>query len=178
MRQREFEELALPLLDSLYNFARWIAGDPDEARDLVQETFARALKGRGSFEAGTNFRAWMFRILRNTFLTSHAGLERRNTSQEGEEGWEDAAVSFDTPELALIRSADVDLVRRGIELLSPGLREVLILADLEEMKYQDVAKVLGVPIGTVMSRLWRARKQLRRQITEALEPKRKLGAKS
>ena len=65
-----FEELAMPLFDSLYNFARWLAADDDEAEDLVQETYVKALRGFGSFEQGTNFRAWMFRILRNTFLTS------------------------------------------------------------------------------------------------------------
>jgi len=85
---KDFERLAVPLLDGLYNFARWLCGDADEARDLVQETFLKSLKGFSSFREGTNFRAWMFRILRNTFLTSRTGLERRNTQQEDEEGFE------------------------------------------------------------------------------------------
>src|SRR6267154_137256 len=90
---KDFEKLAVPLLDGLYNFACWLSGDPDEARDLVQETFLKSLRGFASFREGTNFRAWMFRILRNTFLTSRTGLERRNTRQEDEEGFEESAVT-------------------------------------------------------------------------------------
>jgi RNA polymerase sigma-70 factor (ECF subfamily) len=166
LQHSDFEKLALPLLDPLYNFARWLSGDPDEARDLVQETFAKALKGLGTFQEGTNFRAWMFRILRNTFLTSRSGLERRNTSQEGEEGLESAAVSFDTPESAAIRHADRDMVQKAIAQLPAVFREVLLLADIEEMKYQEVADTLDIPIGTVMSRLARARKQVREYILQ------------
>src|SRR6266481_2635565 len=84
-----FEELAMPLFDSLYNFAHWLTSNREEAEDLVQETYTKALKGFPSFQPGTNFRAWIFRILRNTFLTSRTGLERRNTSQEDEQGFED-----------------------------------------------------------------------------------------
>ncbi len=84
LENKDFEKLAVPLLDGLYNFACWLSGDADEARDLVQETFVKSLKGFSSFREGTNFRAWMFRILRNTFLTSRTGLERRNTQQEDE----------------------------------------------------------------------------------------------
>jgi RNA polymerase sigma-70 factor (ECF subfamily) len=71
-----FEELALPLFEPLYNYARWLTHDPIEAEDLVQETYLKGLRGIGSFTAGTNFRAWMYRILRNTFLTSRSGLRR------------------------------------------------------------------------------------------------------
>jgi RNA polymerase sigma-70 factor (ECF subfamily) len=177
LQANEFEALALPLLDPLYNFARWLGSDADEARDLVQETFAKALKGLGSFQPGTNFRAWMFRILRNTFLTSRTGLERRNTEQEAEEGFEDSVASHDTPEVSLIRRADIELVQQEIGRLSPGFREVLVLADVEEMKYQEIADALDVPIGTVMSRLARARRQLRQQIARRLEGSRTVGAK-
>src|SRR5712691_387842 len=74
-----FEELAMPLLDSLYNFARWIARDSDDAEDLVQETYLKALRSFASFQPGTNFRAWIFQILRNTFLSSRSTLDRRMT---------------------------------------------------------------------------------------------------
>jgi RNA polymerase sigma-70 factor (ECF subfamily) len=163
----DFEKLALPLLDSLYNFARWLCGDAEEARDLVQETFVKALKGFGSFHEGTNFRAWMFRILRNTFLTSRTGLERRSTVQEDEQGFEECVVTHDTPELALIRRADMELVQQAISQLPVAFREVLLLADIEEMKYQEVADALTIPIGTVMSRLARARRQVRENILQA-----------
>jgi RNA polymerase sigma-70 factor (ECF subfamily) len=166
LQNSDFEKLAMPLVDPLYNFARWLSGDADEARDLVQETFVKALKGFGSFQEGTNFRAWMFRILRNTFLTSRTGLERRNTQQEDEAGFEETVVSQETPETALMRRADVDLVRKAIAQLAPAFQEVLLLADVEEMKYQEVADTLSIPIGTVMSRLARARKQVREYILQ------------
>jgi len=166
LQDSEFEKLALPLLDPLYNFARWLSGDADEARDLVQEAFVKALKGFGSFQEGTNFRAWIFRILRNTFLTSRTGLEHRTTEQEDETGFSQVASSADSPELDLIRRADIELVRRAIAQLSLAFREVLLLADIEEMKYQEVAEALNIPIGTVMSRLARARKQVREYIFE------------
>ncbi len=171
LNQKEFEKLALPLLDPLYNFARWMCQDNEEARDLVQETFAKALKALSSFREGTNFRAWMFRILRNTFLTSRTGLERRNTVQEADEGFEESVVTQETPEIALIRRADSELVQQGIAALSPGFQEVLVLADLEELKYQEIAEALDIPIGTVMSRLARARKLLRQHLVAALSQK-------
>lgn len=121
--KRDFEELALPLLDPLYRFARWLGCDADDARDLVQETFAKALKALSSFQPGTNFRAWMFRILRNAFLTSRTGLERRNTEQEAEGGFEQSVATYETPEVSLVRQADVELVRKGIARLPALFRE-------------------------------------------------------
>src|SRR6266853_4982894 len=100
-----FEELAMPLFDSLYNFAGWLTHNREEAEDLVQETYAKALKGFSSFQLGTNFRAWMYRILRNTFLTSRTGLKVTMTvpldSDEEEEGPE-PAIEQDTPETLLL----------------------------------------------------------------------------
>ena len=161
LSRQEFEKLALPLLDPLYNFARWMCGDPDEASDLVQETFAKALKGVNGFREGTNFRAWMFRILRNTFLTSRTGLERRNTEQESEQGFQDLVVTQETPELVLIRRADADLVQQGIATLQPAFQEVLILADLEEMKYQEIAQILDISEIAVKTRAHRAMQELK-----------------
>lgn len=177
LKNKDFEKLAVPLLEGLYNFACWLSGDADEARDLVQETFLKSLKGFSSFREGTNFRAWMFRILRNTFLTSRTGLERRNTQQEDEDGFEEMAVSRETPEIALMRRADTELVQAAIAQLAPSFQEVILLADLEEMKYQEIAETLDIPIGTVMSRLARARKQVRGYIVAALGERRTVGAK-
>ena len=178
LENKDFETLAVPLLDGLYNFARWLSGDADEARDLVQETFVKSLKGFSSFREGTNFRAWMYRILRNTFLTSRTGLERRNTQQEDEEGFEESAVSAETPEIALVRRADTELVQAAIAQLAPAFREVILLGDLEEMKYQEIAEALDIPIGTVMSRLARARKQVRDYIVAASGKKKIVGIRS
>ncbi len=178
LQSKDFEKLALPLLDPLYNFARWLCGDPDEARDLVQETMTKALRGLGSFREGTNFRAWMFRILRNTFLTSRTGLERRNTEQEDEDGFEDSVVTHETPELTLIRRADSELVQRCIALLPANFQEVLLLADVEEMKYHEVAEALDIPVGTVMSRLARARGKLREHVLEMMGTRKTQGIRA
>src|SRR5579864_8455079 len=95
-----FENLALPLFDQLYNFARWLTQDTSDAEDLVQETYAKALRGFSSFQAGTNFRAWIFRILRNSFLTSRTGLKVKMTvalESEEEEAAATVAVTHETP---------------------------------------------------------------------------------
>ena len=177
LEEKDFEKLAVPLLDGLYNFACWLCGNPDEARDLVQETLLKALRSFSSFRPGTNFRAWMFRILRNTFLTSRTGLERRNTQQEDEETFAEAAVSSETPEIALIRRADTELVQAAIAQLAPAWQEVLLLADVEEMKYKEIAEALDIPIGTVMSRLARARQQIKAYVVQTLSQKKVVGIK-
>ena len=158
----DFERLAMPLFDSLYNFARWLAHDETEAEDLVQEAFTKALRGFSSFTPGTDFRAWMFRILRNTFLTSRMGLRARRTEglEDDEEG-EPVAVTRETPESLALASATREALQTALELLPLRYREVILLCDVEEMKYKEIAEVLAIPIGTVMSRIARGRKLLR-----------------
>ena len=166
----DFEELAMPLFDSLYNFAHWLTQSREEAEDLVQETYAKALRGFGSFQPGTNFRAWIFRILRNTFLTSRTGLAAtRTVSLETEDDQEQTvAVSRETPESILLEQAGQQQVQAALEQVPVVFREVLLLCDVEEMSYQEIAETLGVPIGTVMSRLYRARKALRAALQEKM----------
>jgi RNA polymerase sigma factor (sigma-70 family) len=156
-----FEELAMPLSHSLYNFARWLAHNQHDAEDLVQETYLRALRSFASFEPGSNFRAWMFKILKNTFLTACSKQERRTTIPIDieENSWALPSTS-DTPESLLIEHFDIDAVRTAIEQLSATHREVILLCDVEEASYRDIAEILSIPIGTVMSRLARARKAL------------------
>lgn len=157
-----FEELALPLFEQLYNFAHWLAQNREEAEDLVQETYAKALKGFSSFEPGTNFRAWMYRILRNSFLTSRSGLQATKTVPlEGEDGPIEVAVDIATPESILIERSNRELVQTAISELPVHFREILLLCEVEEMSYQEIAETLSIPMGTVMSRLSRARKALR-----------------
>jgi len=155
-----FEQLALPLFERLYNFAHWLTRNREEAEDLVQETYAKALKGFSSYQPGTNVRAWMYRILRNAFLTSLAGI-KSFTPLEDESGEEVIAVADETPEKILLRRLDEDLIHRALDALPVNYREVLLLCDVEEMSYRDIATTLGIPIGTVMSRLSRARGALR-----------------
>lgn len=157
-----FEELALPLFDGLYNLACWLTQDRHEAEDLVQETYAKALKGFASFQIGTNFRAWMYRILRNTFLTSRSGLKSSATMPLDLESNEDILpASHETPEKLLLVRSDWELVQKALERLPVAYREVLLLCEVEEMSYQEISDAVGVPIGTVMSRLSRARGMLR-----------------
>ena len=156
-----FEELAMPLFDQLYNFAHWLTRDRSEAEDLVQETYVKALRGFSSFQLGTNFRAWMYRILRNTFLTSRSGLKATMTvSLDLEENSLDLPVQRETPEEIMIDRSNRQLIQNAIEELPVHSREILLLCDLEEMSYREISETLSIPIGTVMSRLSRARKML------------------
>jgi RNA polymerase sigma-70 factor (ECF subfamily) len=165
-----FEELAMPLFDQLYNFAHWLTQNREEAEDLVQETYAKALKGFSSFQLGTNFRAWMYRILRNTFLTSRTGLKVTMTVPlDPEEDGPELAVESVTPETILFERSNRELLQRAIDELPAYFREILLLCEVEEMSYQDIAEMLSIPIGTVMSRLSRARKALRDRLRPQLQ---------
>ncbi len=160
-----FEELAMPLFDALYNFACWLVHDSHDAEDLVQETYLKALRSFASFQSGTNFRAWMFRILRNNFLSSCSKLERRMTfAMDSEEDGPELAVDRETPETILMNRFHSQLVQRAIDNLPVHYREALLLCEVEEMSYQEIAEILTIPMGTVMSRLARARKAVRESL--------------
>lgn len=181
-----FEDLALPLLPSLYNVAFWLSRNPADAEDLVQETFLKALRGFASFEPGTNFKAWIFRILRNTYLTSRSGLEVRRTvalADELEDPYgfgaalhPEGAIDRETPEINLIRLGDKAALHSAMEKLPAPLLEVILLCDVEEMKYKEIAIVLEIPIGTVMSRVSRARMALRQELQANTTLGREFGA--
>jgi RNA polymerase sigma-70 factor (ECF subfamily) len=163
-----FEELAMPLLPALYNVARWLTRDAAEAEDIVQETLLKALRGFAGFAQGTNFKAWIFRILRNTYLSSRSGLAASRTVALDEELAEgttarvpEGAIDRETPELNLMRLADRAALEDAMHQLAPPLLEVILLCDVEEMKYREIAAVLEIPLGTVMSRIARARAALR-----------------
>jgi RNA polymerase sigma-70 factor, ECF subfamily len=160
-----FEELAMPLFDSLYNFARWLVHNQNDAEDLVQETYLKALRSFASFQHGTNFRAWMFKILKNTFLSSCSKLERRMTvAMDSEEDFPVLPTTSVTPESLLIERSGNDAVRCAIEQLPVIFREVILLCDVEDASYREIAEILSIPIGTVMSRLARARKAVRESV--------------
>jgi len=159
-RSAAFEQLALPLFASLYNHAHWLTRNQTEAEDLVQETFSKALRAFDTFEPGTNFKAWIFRILRNTFLTTRTGIAR-TVFLEDHPDTLDTAGAGPTPEDNLIRLDNQAALHAALEQLQPPLREALLLCDVEEIKYKDIALILDVPIGTVMSRISRARGTLR-----------------
>ena len=161
----------MPLFGQLYNFAHWLAQNREEAEDLVQETYVKALRGFSSFQPGTNFRAWMYRILRNTFLTSRSGLKATMTVplDESENGPAAAAAADQPTQEALLIDRDhQNLVQAAIEELPVQFREVLLLCEVDEMSYQEIANTVGVPIGTVMSRLSRARAAVRASVQQKL----------
>jgi RNA polymerase sigma-70 factor, ECF subfamily len=162
-----FEELAIPLFDHLYNFAHWLTQDTTEAEDLVQETYAKALRGFSSFQPGTNFRAWMYRILRNAFLSSKSGIRATVVLDEEDHDTINAAGNV-TPESLLIEQSNRDLVQGALAELPINFREILLLCEVEEMSYQDIAQALAIPAGTVMSRLSRARRALRNLVQQKL----------
>jgi RNA polymerase sigma-70 factor, ECF subfamily len=167
-RSATFEELALPLFASLYNHAHWLTHNQSEAEDLVQETFSKALRAFDSFQPGTNFKAWIFRILRNTFLTSRTGIATSRTVFLEDHPDTLGTVTDSTPEDTLIRLDNQAALHLALEQLQPQLREVLLLCDVEEIKYKDIAAILDVPIGTVMSRISRARSTLRQLLQPQL----------
>jgi RNA polymerase sigma factor (sigma-70 family) len=168
-RRADFEQLALPLFASLYNHAFWLTRNQAEAEDLVQETFSKSLRAFDSFQPGSNFKAWIFRILRNTFLTSRTAIATSHTVfLEDHPGTLDTADTGPTPEDNLIRLDNQAALHTALEQLQPPLREALLLCDVEEIKYKDIAIILDVPIGTVMSRISRARQTLRQLLQPQL----------
>lgn len=181
-----FEQLALPLLPSLYNLAYWLCRNPVDAEDLVQETFLKALRGFASFETGTNFKAWIFQILRNTFLTSRSGLAAKLTvpiddgwGENGEKAtgnYPEGAIDRQTPEMNLLQKLDRAAIQAAMETLPSQLLEAILLCDVEEMKYKEIAMILGIPIGTVMSRIARARAAVRQAVMSQYGASKELGA--
>jgi RNA polymerase sigma-70 factor (ECF subfamily) len=168
-----FEELAMPHFAKLYNFAHWLTQERAAAEDLVQETYMKALRGFPSFQQGTNFRAWMYKILRNTFLTTQTGLKAWASvsldSDSDDGGTPAEPVASETPESVLMARVQHDTIQNALEKLPVKFREIVLLCDLEEMSYQEIGETLGIPIGTVMSRLSRARKAMRALLTSQLQ---------
>lgn len=162
-----FEQLTLPLLPSLYSHAFWLTRNQAEAEDLVQEAISKALRAFNSFQTGTNFKAWVLRILHNTFLTSRTGIAASRTVFLNDHPEVlDTVDAAPTPEDNLIQFNNETALCEALEQLQPTLREILLLCDVEELKYKDIALVLDLPIGTVMSRISRARAALRKLLQQ------------
>jgi RNA polymerase sigma-70 factor, ECF subfamily len=165
----DFAAQAIEHLDTLYRGALRLTRDPDQAQDLVQDTYARALRYQASFKPGTNLRAWLFAIMRNLFWDRFKGGQGREVSldQESEEDFglyerlEDESAH---PDLDVLDGIAVDEVVAAVDELPPAYREVVMLVDVEGFAYKEAAEILEVPIGTVMSRLHRARRQLQRRL--------------
>jgi len=170
-KQARFEELIMPHLDAAYNLARWLTRNEHDAQDVAQEAFLRAFKFFDSFR-GSNSRSWLLSIVRNAsydWLQKNRKSELTTVFDEQLHGVE--ASEEQTP---LPAEVDQEIVRQAIEELPVEFREVTVLREMEGMSYKEIAEICGVPIGTVMSRLARARKQLQKGLTERLRKERKL----
>jgi RNA polymerase sigma-70 factor (ECF subfamily) len=159
-----FEQVVLPHLDAAHNLARWLLRDARRAEDVVQDAVVRALSYFGSYQGGDG-RAWFLRIVRNVaYGALAAGRRGGEVAPSGGEAdpAELVADGADDPEQALARREALERLDQALAALPAVLRECLVLRELEELSYQEISHVVGVPIGTVMSRLWRARRALMR----------------
>jgi RNA polymerase sigma factor (sigma-70 family) len=172
---RRFETEVMPLLDTLYNFAYRLTLDDDDANDLVQETFLKAYRFFDYYEQGTNIKAWLFRILKNSFINEF----RRKSKQPAQVDYADVEGSYNSEDVESDANASAsttdlraqvtqeligDEVARALNNLPVDSRTVIILCDLEGFTYEEMAKILDIPIGTVRSRLHRARQMLKEKL--------------
>jgi RNA polymerase sigma-70 factor (ECF subfamily) len=173
--KERFEREVLPMLPNLYGAALRLARNPQDAEDLVQETCLRAYRGFAGFEQGTNLRAWMYRILTNTFINAYRKKQREPLTVQGEDvgdwylyeklGETGVEASAETTVLENIPDEDV---RLALEALPEGFRMAVLLADVEGFSYKEIAGILDIPIGTVMSRLHRGRRALEKALWQTV----------
>jgi RNA polymerase sigma-70 factor (ECF subfamily) len=162
--RRRFEETFLPFLDAAYNLARWIVQHDQDAQDVVQEAYLRAFKGYHGFRGG-NGRAWLLTIVRNTaysWINKHATDEKLVPYEEEKHA---EIISFDQLSRENVSEKRKEYVQHALLRLSPEYREVMVLYEFEGLSYKELASTLGVPIGTVMSRLSRARRRLQQELS-------------
>jgi RNA polymerase sigma-70 factor (ECF subfamily) len=167
-----FSEEALTHLDAMYGVACKLTRNPTEAEDLVQDAFVKAMRGRHQFHAGTNLKAWLFRILTNTFINKYrrGGLERSLFDGPDADPLADGWVSANTmrqlrdPEQVALLPMVEGEIRKALDALPDEFKLAVVLCDVEEFSYQEIAEIMGCPIGTVMSRLHRGRKLLQRAL--------------
>lgn len=174
--RRRFEAEAIPLIADLYPAAMRLTRNPADAEDLVQETYLRAFRGFAGFKAGTNLKAWLYRILTNGYINAYRKRQREPlvVSENEQEEWylydrlreSDLASSAEIEALERVPDAEV---QEALESLSDRFRVVVLLADVEGFRYREIAEILDVPIGTVMSRLHRGRTALRKALWGLME---------
>jgi RNA polymerase sigma-70 factor, ECF subfamily len=162
-----FEAIVLPQLGAAYNLARWLTRNDHDAEDVVQEAYLRAFRFFDGFRGG-DVRAWLMTIVRNTYYTWLSNNRLRDVSASIEDESLDLASNAPNPEINAIKTSERDLLKGAIEELPAEFREVLILRELEGMSYKEISDITDIPIGTVMSRLARARKRLQQCLANVL----------
>jgi RNA polymerase sigma factor (sigma-70 family) len=166
-KQQQFEAAVLPHLDAAYNLARWLTRNDHDAEDLVQEAYLRAFKFFGGFH-GIDARAWLMAVVRNTCYTWLKQRKLRETTAPFDEEMHSGAGDAYNPEKLALQHADRRLLRDTLEELPVEYREVIVLRELEGFSYKDIAVIADIPLGTVMSRLTRARKRLEQHLVRRL----------
>lgn len=170
--RRRFELLALPHLDAAYNLARWLTHNDQDAQDVVQESLMRALRYMGKFH-GDNARPWLLQIVRHacfSWLKENRPVDRMFLDDDDDSLQQIAAPSGDEPQMVALRNSERAEVNQAIAALPVGYREVLVLRELEDLSYNDIARIVDIPLGTVMSRLARARGLMRQALTPGARP--------
>lgn len=167
--QQRFEQEALPLLDQLYGGALRMTRNPADAEDLVQETYMKAFSAFDSFKPGTNLKAWLYRIMTNTYINSYRKKQRQPQQSSADEITDYQLLESSSHDSTGLESAELEALKNlpdqeitaAMNALKEDYRMVVYYADVEGLAYKEIAEILGVPLGTVMSRLHRGRKQLR-----------------
>jgi RNA polymerase sigma-70 factor (ECF subfamily) len=177
--RREFEQLLTPLLDSLYGAALRMTRDPSDAEDLVQDTVVKAYRFYDRFQPGTNFRAWLLRVMTNLYINQYRKEERQGEQVDLDDeedvwiwakAWEQAGsnTAYD-PEKNVLARLGTETICAAINALPAEFRVVVTLADVEELTYEEIAQALEIPVGTVKSRLYRGRKRCQRLLWEYIQ---------
>ena len=169
-KRMRFEEVMLPHMDAAFNLARWLTRNDSDAQDVAQEAYLRAFKFFTGFR-GDNSRSWLLQIVRNTFYTWLEKNRREEAVITFDETIEDLQSGAAAPDTRMVEEADSEALRQAIEALPVEFREVLVMRELEGMAYKEIAYVADLPLGTVMSRLARARLQLRKCLIDLLGKK-------
>ena len=159
LKASEFGRLFLPHMDAAYNLARWLVGNDHDAQDVVQEAYLRAIRFAGGFRGGDP-RAWILSIVRNAAFSWMKRSRKTEAHAEFDENTPPSESDDTSLEADALRKADAAMIRGALEELSDEFREVLVLRDIEGLSYKEIAEIADVPVGTVMSRLARARQRL------------------